>query len=99
MKLKKGFRQLVDEAKARITTISLDDGEADALRRHAHTLKGAIGHVSPRGHAISEMLETLGREGRTGDAVASFAALTAELAALDPALRRFIRTETGESSP
>src|SRR5689334_24707335 len=30
MKLKKGFRQLVDEAKARIMTISLDD----AKRRH-----------------------------------------------------------------
>ena len=30
MKLKKGFRQLVDEAKARITTISLDE----AKRRH-----------------------------------------------------------------
>jgi rhodanese-related sulfurtransferase len=27
MKLKKGFRQLVDEAKARITTLSLDDAE------------------------------------------------------------------------
>ncbi len=30
MKMKKGFRQLVDEAKARITTISLDE----AKRRH-----------------------------------------------------------------
>src|SRR5438046_4703641 len=30
MKLKKGFRQLVDEAKARITTLSLDD----ARKRH-----------------------------------------------------------------
>ncbi len=31
MKMKKGFRQLVDEAKARITTIGLDE----AKRRHA----------------------------------------------------------------
>ena len=71
---------------------AIDAGDAGALRQHAHRLKGAIGHVSARGLALSETLERAGREERLGEAGESYAALADELRALDPALRAFAGT-------
>jgi len=73
---------------------ALRGGEADALRRSAHRLKGSIGHLSARGYTLCAELESLGRAGDSAAAGGLHAALVAEMARLEPALRTFVEDRT-----
>jgi two-component system, sensor histidine kinase and response regulator len=64
------------------------DGDAAAIARSAHTLKGSVGNFcAPAAHAAAAALEAAGREGRVGDAPALFERMTAELDKVRQALR------------
>lgn len=67
------------------------DGDAAALSREAHTLKGMVGNfcAGPAGEAARQ-LETLGREGRLADAPSALAILERELSRLDASLAQFL---------
>ena len=62
-------------------------GDAERLRRAAHTLKGAVANFSaPRAQAAAYALETAGRDARLDSAAALLASLRAELAEIRSAL-------------
>jgi hypothetical protein len=60
MKMKKGFRQMVDEAKSRIKTIGLDE----AKKRHGHDDVVFVDLRDVRGSTVSLQRRT-GRRGVT----------------------------------
>ncbi len=67
------------------------DRDADALRRAAHTLKGAVSNFSaPGAWSAAQALEYAGRDARLDEAPALLAALRAELARVREALSRFL---------
>ena len=63
--------------------------DSDGLRRSAHRLKGSIGLMSNDGYALAAELESIGRDGKLEAAPGAYAALTAEMARLTPALHAF----------
>jgi HPt (histidine-containing phosphotransfer) domain-containing protein len=66
---------------------ALAAGDATALRKAAHTLKGAVSNFcARRAHAASQALEFCGRDGRLEDAPALLDALRSELAQVRSAL-------------
>jgi two-component system, sensor histidine kinase and response regulator len=70
---------------------ALRDGNADALRRSAHTLKGAVSNFcAPAASSAAQALETAGRDGRLDEAVALLDDLSAELARVREALSQFL---------
>jgi two-component system, sensor histidine kinase and response regulator len=65
-------------------------GDADALRRAAHTLKGAVSNFcAPAGWSAAQALELAGRDARMSEAPALLATLHAELARVRQALEPF----------
>jgi PAS domain S-box-containing protein len=66
------------------------NGDAEGLRRAAHTLKGTLGNLSaPAAVEAARRLETLGREGGLAGAAKACAALEEEVARLQEALAEF----------
>ena len=69
---------------------SLQQTEADVVRRAAHDFKGSVANFVDGGAAASALeLETMGRENNLADAPQVFARLEREIAALLVDLRRF----------
>jgi HPt (histidine-containing phosphotransfer) domain-containing protein len=79
---------LDDETRLREETVrALSDGDADGVRRRAHTLKGAVSNFgAPAASAAAEALETAAREGRMDEAPGLLDALLVELARVRHAL-------------
>jgi CheY-like chemotaxis protein/HPt (histidine-containing phosphotransfer) domain-containing protein len=70
-------------------------GEATAVERAAHSLKGAVGVFgAPRAMAAAQRLETLGRLGALEEATGAFAALETELLQVRRALSELLARET-----
>lgn len=70
---------------------AIERGDADALRRAAHTLKGAVSNFcAPRAHAAAQALETAGRDGQLAAAPALLDALRKELTLVRAALTPFL---------
>jgi HPt (histidine-containing phosphotransfer) domain-containing protein len=66
---------------------ALGAGDADALRRSAHTLKGAVSNFCAAGAwSRAQALENAGRDGRLDEAPRLLEALRAELARVQEAL-------------
>jgi HPt (histidine-containing phosphotransfer) domain-containing protein len=66
---------------------AIQNGDAKALSRSAHTLKGAVGNFAAKAaHEAALALEMLGREGKFEGAEEAYALLEERLAALAPAL-------------
>jgi PAS domain S-box-containing protein len=67
-------------------------GDASALCRAAHTLKGSVGNfAAQKAFAASQRLETMGGDGNLDDAGEVCVTLEAELTALSDELRRLTR--------
>ncbi len=67
---------------------AIDDGDAGALRRSAHTLKGSAAVVAGRPTVAAALqLETMGREGDLSGAAAVLTTLESEWSRLEDALR------------
>lgn len=78
----------LEEVRAAVTS-----GEADALRRAAHTIKGAVGTFSEIGaYEAALRLETMGREGDLGDAGVVLATLEGELRSIREVLEHLADT-------
>jgi two-component system, sensor histidine kinase and response regulator len=74
---------LIDQIAAAISA-----GDANALARNAHTLKGSVGNFcAASAHAAAAALEAAGRDGRIAEAPGLFGRLTAELDRVREALR------------
>lgn len=68
---------------------AMEAGDAGALGRSAHTLKGAVSNFCAEGaHAAAQALESAGREGRLDEARRLLAALRGELALVRADLAR-----------
>jgi two-component system sensor histidine kinase/response regulator len=70
---------------------ALAAGDAKAVERSAHTLKGSVSTFGA--HAATQAahdLEKLGRQGRVMDAAAAFPLLEAEFSVLKPALEALL---------
>lgn len=66
---------------------AIKDGNADAVQRLAHSLKGAVGNFSAHSaFSIAEELETMSREGNLDNAPNTFTNLREEIERLKPAL-------------
>jgi len=79
-------RRLLDEA-----TAALGHGDADLLRRSAHTLKGAASNFgAPAAWSAAQAVEAAGRDGRLDEAVALLDALRVALARVREALTQFL---------
>jgi PAS domain S-box-containing protein len=66
--------------------------DAEAVRRAAHALKGAVGTLcAPCVQRAAEQLEALGRDGEVGAADAACTTLASEMARLTQALNRLVR--------
>ena len=69
---------------------AVSGGDADAVRRAAHALKGAAGNFNAAGTvAVASELERIGRSGDLLHAAAVFTRLEAEASRLVTALRAF----------
>jgi HPt (histidine-containing phosphotransfer) domain-containing protein len=67
---------------------AIDRGDADALNRAAHTLKGVVANfASPPSYEAALRLEQMGRGGELAGARAAFATLTTTVGHLESALR------------
>jgi HPt (histidine-containing phosphotransfer) domain-containing protein len=78
---------------------AIDSGDADGLRRAAHTLKGAAGNMSAkRLFEAALTLERLGAAGRLEAARAAWRTLSAEAVQVMDALRRFESSDRNEVS-
>jgi HPt (histidine-containing phosphotransfer) domain-containing protein len=66
-------------------------GDAPALRRAAHTVKGSIGHFSAGGQDLAAKLEGAGSSAEIAAAARTCSALEAELARLKPLLETIRR--------
>jgi CheY-like chemotaxis protein len=74
--------------------VSIDAGDADELRRAAHTLKGAVGALCAKGsYEASLRLEMIGRSGSLEQAKDAFADLMNEV----EAVKKFLATELSMS--
>lgn len=63
------------------------NGDSDALRQSAHTLKGAVGNFSAQGvYDAAYALEQIGRSGDLNDAAGAYKVLKQELERLQPLL-------------
>jgi two-component system, sensor histidine kinase and response regulator len=72
---------------------AIRDGQAGALARSAHTLKGSVGNFcAPAAHAAAAALEVAGREGRLADAPALQECLLDELGRVRTKLRSLVTT-------
>jgi HPt (histidine-containing phosphotransfer) domain-containing protein len=70
---------------------ALADGNADLLRRSAHTLKGAVSNFcAPAAWSAAQALEAAGRDGRLDEATARLDALRAELCRVREELSPFL---------
>ena len=82
---------------------AMSDGDAEALRRAAHTLKGAASSLSAAAVAEAALrLENIGRQGHLAEASGALATLEAEIKRLEPALvelRWQRRPAAGQESP
>lgn len=75
------------------TKAALDAGDAKALGRAAHRMKGAIlQFAAPRLFEITKELESLGNAGTMDRAAATCAAVDQELQKLIEALRAYVST-------
>jgi PAS domain S-box-containing protein len=74
-------------------------GDARALERAAHTLKGCVGTFGARrAYDLAQTLETMGRGGNLTEANQTYAKLEAEIARLTGALTAFKEDNASESS-
>ncbi len=81
--LRQDSARLVSEMRA-----AAGRGDSEALRRAAHTVKGAVGNFTTEGpYEIALRIETEAREHKLGDAEASLDELEREIARLDGQLR------------
>jgi PAS domain S-box-containing protein len=70
-------------------------GDAGALRRAAHTLKGSVGNfAAQKAFAASQRLENMGRDGELGSAGEACVTLESELKILSDELRRLTRNSS-----
>jgi protein-histidine pros-kinase len=74
---------------------ALEAGDAGALSRAAHALKGAIGLFSALGYDAARRLELIGHQGDLGDAPAAVRLLETELARLLPLVRQLADVDGG----
>jgi CheY-like chemotaxis protein/HPt (histidine-containing phosphotransfer) domain-containing protein len=66
---------------------ALRNGDSDALRQSAHTLKGAVGNFSAQNaYDAAYALEQIGRSGDLGEATGAYRVLKQELERLQPML-------------
>jgi two-component system, sensor histidine kinase and response regulator len=69
---------------------AIREGDATALRRAAHTLKGAVSNFcAPAARGAAQDLESAGADGRLDEAAALYDTLTMELARVREVLGRF----------
>jgi CheY-like chemotaxis protein len=74
-------------------------GDALALERAAHSLKGSVGHFGARrAFEAAYHLEKLGRKKEMGEADSAFSTLEKELTALRPEMKRALREMKNEDS-
>ena len=74
-------------------------GDAQALERVAHTLKGCVGNFGAKGaYDLALKLETMGRGGNLSGAKGTYATLEAEITRLTGALTAFKEDSTSSSS-
>ena len=74
-------------------------GDANALARAAHALKGSVGNFALKDvFAIAQRLETMGRKGELATAGQQCIALESELALVSTQLRRLTRNSQRKSS-
>jgi CheY-like chemotaxis protein len=74
-------------------------GDAQALERAAHTLKGCVGNFGAKGaYDLALKLETMGRGGNLSGAKGTYATLEAEITRLTGALTAFKEDSTSSSS-
>lgn len=79
-------QRLLEEA-----ATAIRDGNAELLRRSAHTVKGAVSNFSaPAAWSAAEALEFAGRDGRLAEAPGLLDALRAELARVRDALSPYL---------
>jgi two-component system, sensor histidine kinase and response regulator len=77
---------LVDQIAA-----AVQSGQADQMKRAAHTLKGSVGNFcAPAAHAAAAALENAGRDGQLAEVPALFARLVAELERFRTTLRALV---------
>jgi two-component system, sensor histidine kinase and response regulator len=70
---------------------ALRDGDAQALTKAAHTLKGAVGNfAAEKAAAAAQLLEVLARDGKLGAAGDAYSALESELVRLGEELKRLV---------
>jgi HPt (histidine-containing phosphotransfer) domain-containing protein len=84
-------RMFLEDCPSHLAAIraAVADGDGARIRSGAHTLKGAAAYLSAAFVAdAAAHLETIGREGRLAEAVASLERLEAAVARLLPELRR-----------
>ena len=75
------------------------EGDALALERAAHSLKGSVGHFGARrAFEAAYHLEKLGRKKEMGEADSAFSTLEKELTALTPEIKRALREMNSEDS-
>ena len=75
-------------------------GDANALARVAHTLKGSIGNIAAKNAiAIAQRLETMGRNRKLNDAGQECIALELELARVSKDLRRLTKNSSPKHNP
>jgi HPt (histidine-containing phosphotransfer) domain-containing protein len=89
------LKQMVDlfdrDHPAHLTRLdgALDSGDASAMERAAHALKGMIGNFSQGpAHAVASRLEALARENNLGEAVGLLEELKLEIERLRDALHQ-----------
>ena len=91
--LKKVARLFLTDYPQRVEEIkqSIRRGDADAMARAAHTLKGSVGNFAAKeAFAIAQRLENMGRDGQLDGARAECVALESELALVTTELERLI---------
>jgi two-component system sensor histidine kinase/response regulator len=88
------FSQIVLKRLAEIKE-AIRRGDAGALGRVAHTLKGSVGNfAAQKAFAASQRLENMGREGELGSAGEACVTLESELKILSDELRRLTRNSS-----
>ena len=73
------------------------DGDANAMERSAHSLKGSVGNFgAKRAFDAAYRLEKLGKEGKAGEAENPLSTLEEELSALESEMKRVLEEMKSE---
>jgi PAS domain S-box-containing protein len=100
--LKKIVRLFLADYPRRVKEIkqSIRQGDATALARAAHALKGSVGNFAAKeAFAIAQRLENVGRNGQLDTAGEGCIALESELALVSKELRRLIANSSQKPNP